>query len=32
MTLPAVIKIDDDRSDIPPVIKVDEIIYKVQRS
>jgi hypothetical protein len=32
MSLPAVIKIDDDRSDIPPVIKVDEIIYKVQRS
>lgn len=32
MSLPAVIKINDDRSEIPPVIKVDEIIYKVQRS
>lgn len=31
MSLPAVVKIKDTRTDLPPVIKVNGKIYKVSR-
>ena len=31
MSLPTVVKINDTRTDVPPVIKVNDIVYKVQR-
>ncbi len=31
MSLPAVVKINDTRTDVPPVIKVNGKIYKVYR-
>jgi len=31
MSLPAVIKVSDTRTDLPPIVRVDGKIYKVSR-